>query len=153
MEKNIFKPENLPQLKIYAPQNNQTILGDKVTLSFIVGKANFNDIHLHLWLDNPVQAASTASEITTHFDQVLTEIREGSHVLSLEVVQADHASFILPIKESVLFKTVFPPGENLSPFSPSTSLNLTNPTIDYRIIILLLAVVLISLGIFLRKIF
>lgn len=95
-----------PLLKIVSPTDGQTILGDKITVSFVVGNLIVgSEGHLHLWFDNPLHEVSNATEITTHFDYVLEGVSPGVHTLNLEVVKPDHTSFNPAISETTRFNT------------------------------------------------
>lgn len=104
-----------PLLRISAPSENQTVLGKDITISFVVGNVTIGpEGHLHLWLDNSVQTASTAAIITTHFDYILENVLPGTHTLTLEFVKSDHTSFSPSVKEIVHFTTTLP--QNPSPY-------------------------------------
>lgn len=98
-----------PLVRISAPGENQTVLGKDITISFLVGNLTIGrEGHIHLWLDNPVQTATTAAIINTHFDYVLENVSPGSHSLTLELVKPNHASFIPIVKETVHFTSTLP---------------------------------------------
>ena len=93
-----------PLLKIVSPTDNQTILGSEITVSFILGNVIFGkEAHLHLWLDNTNQTATTATEITSHLAYILSNLSPGSHTLTLEAVKPNHSTFIPPVKQSSHF--------------------------------------------------
>ena len=100
---------NLPLLKIISPTDGQTVLGDKITISFVVGNLIVgSEGHLHLWLDNPIHEASNATEITTHFDYVIEGVSAGIHTITLEVVKPDHTSYDPAVAKTTYFTTQLP---------------------------------------------
>lgn len=96
----------MPQLKIITPSENQTVLGTQVTVSFIVGDLEIGrEGHLHLWLDDDPENASSSAHLETHFDYILSGLNPGEHKLSLEVVKPDHQSFSPKILQKTTFQT------------------------------------------------
>lgn len=96
----------MPQLKIVSPANNQTILGDKITVSFIVGDLEVGrEGHLDLWLDADPKLATPSAHLETHYDYVLSQLPQGRHNLTLEVVKPDHQPFIPKVLQTVNFQT------------------------------------------------
>lgn len=136
-----------PLLRISAPGENQTVLGKDITISFVVGNLTIGTGgHIHLWLDNPIQTASTAAYITTHFDYVLEDVSPGPHSLTLELVKPDHAPFSPTVKETVRFASILP--QTL--FSSPTPFFLSPLSrIDGKVILGLFAIGIIIIGFFL----
>lgn len=140
--------ETKPQLKIVSPTENQIILGDKVTISFIVGKLSIGrEGLLHLWLDQDIETATSATLLQTHFDHILENLPPGKHKLTLEVVKPNHQSFNPPVRQTVAFKTDLPviPSPILTP-QKKDERNIY--IFDFNITGLLLSVIIIILGIF-----
>lgn len=138
-----------PLLKIVSPSDNQTVLGSNMTVSFIVGNAQVGkDTILHLWLDNPDTSSSTAAVINTHFDYVLSDVPPGDHLLILEAVKPDGFSFNPKIKEEVRFSNVIPQN---SPVPTSQKDHIKLPTVDPRIFPASIGLIVILIGIILRK--
>ncbi len=141
----------MPQIKIISPVENQTILGDKVTISFIVGNLEVGrEGHLHIWLDNPILTASTAGEITSNFNYLLTDVSAGNHKLTLEVVKPDHRSFSPVVSSSIYFTSVLPETPTTTP-TPRPQ-NIISPVsfINWQQILLIAAVVSIAIGCFIK---
>ena len=135
-----------PLLRISAPSENQTVLGKDITISFVVGNLIMGaEGHIHLWLDNPGETASTAAIITTHFDYILENVSPGAHTLTLELVKPDHASFSPGVKETVRFTSILPQALSSSP-TPSFLSPLLR--IDEKVILGLLAIGIIIIGFF-----
>ncbi len=137
----------MPQIKIISPTDNQTILGDKITISFIVGDFSVGqDGYLNLWLDNPKEEASTAAKITSQFDYNLMDLPMGLHKMTLEAVKSNNISFSPKVKQSVSFTTVLPqvPTITLSP-TPNNMPSLGN-LYNWQHILLLTALVIIVVG-------
>jgi len=137
----------VPQIKIISPTDNQTILGDKITISFIVGDFSVGqDGYLNLWLDNPKEEASTAAKITSQFDYNLMDLPMGLHKMTLEAVKSNNISFSPKVKQSVSFTTVLPqvPTITLSP-TPNNMPSLGN-LYNWQHILLLTALVIIVVG-------
>lgn len=112
----------LPQLKIVSPSDHQTVMGDKITVSFIVGNLRVGkEGHLHLYLDTDNETATEGyTEIQTHFDYQINGISRGDHKLTLEVVKPDHTSFSPGVIETVTFQTELPQNtETSSSINPS----------------------------------
>lgn len=138
---------------IVSPTNNQTILGEKVTISFIVGDLEVGrEVHLHLWFDNPREEASTAAKIYSSFDHELSDIPAGNHLLTLELVKPDHNSFKPPVKQTINFKTFLPQTTTptLSP-APKQITSFINQ-IHWQMIAILTGVAIIILGIAIKNI-
>ena len=134
-----------PLLRISAPSENQTVLGKDITISFVVGNLIMGaEGHIHLWLDNPGETASTAAIITTHFDYILENVSPGAHTLTLELVKPDHASFSPGVKETVRFTSILPQA-----VSSPTPLSLPHSSkVDGKIILGWLAIGIIIIGFF-----
>lgn len=135
------------KIKIISPTETQTILGDKITISFIVSDfAVGEDGYLYLWFDNPIHEASTAAKITGNFDYTLADISPGPHKLTLEAVRPNHLSFNPPVKQSVSFTTLLPQitTPTLSP-APSKIFLLTD-LINWQYVLLVSAVLIIIIG-------
>lgn len=108
-------------LKIISPSHNQTILGDKVTVSFIISDFTVGqDGYIRLWLDNPIEEATNASKISSSFNYTLSGLPEGLHKLTLEAVKTNNLSFSPKVKQTVLFTTILPLTQTaaISPISP-----------------------------------
>lgn len=97
------------EIKIIAPTEGQTILGDKVTISFIV--SDFypgQDGFINLWLDNPIEEVTTAARISSSFNHILSDLPQGLHKLSMEAVGKNNLSFSPKVKQTVSFATILP---------------------------------------------
>ena len=135
-----------PLLRISAPGENQTVLGKDITISFVVGNLTIGtEGHIHLWLDNPIQTASTAAYITTHFDYVLENVSPGPDRLTLELVKPNHASFIPIVKETVYFTSTLPQAVSSPALLPLPLLE----EVDGKIILGGIAIGIIITGFFL----
>lgn len=144
----------MPQIKIVSPSQGQQVLGDKVTVSFIAGDFTVGqDGYLHLWLDNPIEEASTAAQITGQFDYTLSDLSPGPHKLTMEAVKANKVSFNPPVKQTVSFTTslAYVPTITPSP-TPFNILSLTN-SINWQYAMLVAAVIIVALGVILKSTF
>jgi len=115
-----------PLVKIVSPTDGQTVVGQEVTVSFILGNAVFgSEAHLHLWLDISSPSASTATEIASHHDHILSGLSPGIHTLTLEAVRPDHQSFV-PAVQTISTFTLQPPvvQPTVTPSPPSVSSSL-----------------------------
>lgn len=143
----------MPQIKIISPTDNQTILGDKVTISFIVGDLEVGrEGHLHLWFDNPREEISTAAKIYSSFDHELTDVPPGNHLLTLELVRPDHKSFKPPLKQNINFTTILP--QTTTPTLSPTPKQITSfiNQIDWQMIALVIGIIIIFFGVLIKNI-
>lgn len=137
-----------PLLKIVSPEEEQTILGDKVTISFIVGNINVGpDGHLHLWFDSPIEEATIATEITNQFDHTLSEIPPGPHKLTLEVVKPNNTSYNPQIKQSVHFTTKLPQSSSLLETPRQKNLLSFFSEVSWQVCTTILGILLLVIGI------
>lgn len=137
----------MPHIKIVSPTGGQTVLGDKVTLSFIISDFSVGqDGYLNLWLDNPIREASTAAKIASQYDHTLSDLPAGSHTLNLEAIKSDHTSFNPPVVQSVSFVINLPQKntETLSPVSHSNSS--FSGIASWQYLILVIAVIITLVG-------
>ncbi len=116
----VYAQKNAPPvLSIASPHEGDTILGDRVTFSFIVGNFTFvdfnlkktnapNEGHIHLWLDQKNPTIENANEILSHEDVFFQNLPPGNHILITEVVQNDHSSFKPKIITTIHFHTQLP---------------------------------------------
>ena len=143
----------MPQIKIISPTDNQTILGDKVTISFIVGDLEVGrEGHLHLWLDNPIQEASTAAEITSNLNYSLTDMSSGYHNLAIEVVKPDHLSYHPVTKQTVSFITSLPEILTVTSVPESQNILPSGNLFSWQNILLITSTVIISAGLIIKYI-
>ncbi len=142
----------MPQIKIVLPSEGQTILGDKITVSFIAGDFNVGaDGYLNLWLDNPVEEVSTAAKITGQFDYTLSSVPAGPHRLTLEAIGSNHLSFHPPVKQTVFFSTMLPQVPSTNPTSvPFTASSLVS-FINWQYVLLIAAVAIIIAGLLVKS--
>lgn len=135
------------EIKIVSPSEGQQVLGDKVTVSFIAGDFAFGaDGFINLWLDNPIEEASTAAKITSQFDYILSDLPAGSHKLTLEAVTRNNLPFSPPVKQTVTFTTIpsFIPTFTPSP-TPFSVLSFMNSNWQYFLITTALAMTIIGI--------
>lgn len=138
-----------PLLKIISPTDRQTILGNKITVSFVVGNLIVgNEGHLHLWFDNPIHEASNATEITTHFDYVLEGVSPGVHTMTLEVVKPDHTSFNPAVSETTYFTTQLP--QNAKSSGQIKSQNIV-PEFIWPVLGIIFGILIIIIGFIIKK--
>lgn len=142
----------MPQIKIVSPTDGQQILGDKATVSFIAGDFTVGaDGYINLWLDNPIEEASTAARITSQFDYTLSDLTLGIHKLTLEAVKTNKLSFNPPVKQTVFFTTAQAqiPTSTLSP-TPFDIVSLAN-SINWQYVSILSALIIITVGILIKS--
>lgn len=140
----------MPQLKIITPVNNQTVLGDQVTVSFIVGDLEIGrEGHLHLWFDDDPEKATPAAYIETHFDYTLSGLPHGGHKLSLEVVKPNHQSFTPKVLQEVVFQTQY--ATTALPSATIQNTKLPSFLSDKSFIGLVLGLLIIFAGIFIGR--
>lgn len=149
-----FSPSSVwatPRLKIVSPSENQTILGDEVTISFIVSEINIGpEGHLLLWFDSSIEEATTAAVISNQFDHTLSEIFPGSHKLTLELVKSDETSYTPQIKKTIHFTTKLP--QNSSPTEIPKQKDLLSffSEINWQFCITILGISILTIGIVIR---
>lgn len=142
-----------PQLKIVSPTNGQTILGDKITISFIISDFTVGqDGYLRLWLDDPGLEASRSSKITGNFDYTLSDLAEGAHMITLEAVGGNNISFIPKVKQTVTFNTTLPQIPTTTPSPTPFNLSSFATSINWQYILLFTALVITSMGIIVKLI-
>lgn len=137
------------QIKFISPTEGQTILGDKITISFIVSDfAVGQDGYLNLWLDNPSEEASTAAKIVSSFDYTLSDLSPGAHKLTLEAVSSNKPLFNPPIRQTVTFTTTLPqiPTIASSP-TPFSILAFVNFNWQYFLVITALGITIIGIAV------
>lgn len=143
----------VPQLKIISPTDNQTILGDKITISFIVSDFNIGqDGYINLWLDNPIQEASNAAKITSQFDYTLSDLPSGSHKLTLEVIKSNHLSFKPKVNQSVSFTSILPQVSTITAIQKSRDSTSSLSYLNWQQILLIASVVIIAVGLIIKYI-
>lgn len=99
----------IPQLKIISPVEGQIILGNRITVSFIVGNLEIGrEGYLQLFLDSDNEKSTPSAILTTHFDYSIEGLSPGGHRLTLEVVKKDDKSFDPKVFQSVEFQTLLP---------------------------------------------
>lgn len=144
----------MPQIKIISPVGGQTIFGDKVTVSFIAADFTVGqDGHLNLWLDNPVEEASTAAKILGQFNYTLSDLVSGPHKLTLEVVTRDNLSFRPPIKQTVYFTTSSPQIPTITSFPTPSNIVSFVGLINWQYVLLITALIIITVGLILKSTF
>ena len=92
-----------PSLTIVSPQENQKVFGNKVIFSFFVSDFILN-------IDGYLQVSLNGNKpfiIKEQRDFPLTNIAEGKHVLSAELINKKRQSFLPIIEKEVVFETVF----------------------------------------------
>lgn len=142
------------QIKIISPTEGQTILGDKVTISFITGEFTVGqDGYLNLWLDNPLKDASFASKITSNFDYILSDLPPGPHRITLEAVKPDRQLFHPSVIQSVSFATTLPQTTTSIPSPPAQNIFFFPALINWQIILLFISALVIIIGIFVKVTF
>lgn len=144
----------MKQIRIVSPTEGQTILGDKVTISFIVSDFSVGqDGYLHLWLDNPEEEASTAAKISSQFDYTLAGMSAGAHKLTLEAVKLNMRSFYPPVKQTVSFNTkpAQIPTITLSP-TPLSMLAFVS-SLNWQYILIITSILIITFGLVLKSTF
>lgn len=120
-----------PVLSIASPVEDTTILGNQLTVSFIVGNFTFvdfsqkktispNEGHLHLWLDQPQPTLENANEVLSHDSVVFRNLPPGKHTLIAEIVNNDHSSLKPKVNAKISFFTSLPASTPL-PTSVKTS--------------------------------
>ncbi len=137
----------MPQLKIVSPTENQTILGDKVNISFIISDFTVGqDGYINLWLDNPIQEASTAAKITSQYDYTLSDLPPGIHHLTLEAIKSNHLSFKPMVRQSVSFTTALPQIPTITAIpTPQNSIS-PQSFLNWQQILMLAGVIIIAIG-------
>lgn len=137
----------MPQLKIISPVDNQTILGDKVTISFIVSDFNIGqDGYINLWLDNPIQEASTAAKITSQFDYTLADLPSGTHKLTLEAIKSNNLSFKPKANQTVSFTSILPQVSTVTAIQKSKESISSLSFLNWQQILMIAGVVIIAVG-------
>lgn len=143
----------MTKLKIVSPTQNQTVLGDKVTVSFITGDFTVGqDGYIALWLDNPIEEASTAAKIAGQFDYTLSDLPAGLHRLTLEVVTRNNLPFNPRVKQTVSFTTTSVQIPTSTP-SPTPFNMIFFVSVNWQTIALIAAAAIIAVGIFLKSTF
>lgn len=137
----------MPQIKIVSPVGGQIILGDRVNISFIVSDFSVGqDGYINLWLDNPIQEASTAAKIASQFDYTLSDVPSGPHILTLEAIKSNHLSFNPPAVQTVSFSTALPQ-ESFVTLSPAPKSIFTFASfISWQHILIITAVLMTIIG-------
>lgn len=111
----VYKP---PVLSVASPTEGQTIVSDKLTVSFIVGNFTFvdfhqkktkgrNEGHVRMWLDQQ-QTDENVNEILSHDDVVFNNLPEGKHTLIVQVVNNDNSPFKPDIATTISFSSYLP---------------------------------------------
>lgn len=112
----LFAQTNDNQFKILAPSEGQTLYGTKVPVlislpqgytfsDFEVNKAvATGQVHLHLWLDDTNPTKESAIKIKEE-DFTYSDVPNGDHILTAELVNNDHSSLKPPQIQRVNFKT------------------------------------------------
>lgn len=136
-----------PQLKIISPVDNQTILGDKITISFIVSDFTVGqDGYINLWLDNPIKETSTAAKITSQFDYTLSDLPSGSHKLTLEAVKSNHLSFKPRVNQTVSFTSILPQVSKVTAIQKSQDSISSFSFLNWQQILMIAGVLIIAFG-------
>lgn len=126
-------------------------MGDKVTVSYVISDFTVGqDGYLFLWLDNPLQDASTAARIASQFDYTLADLSPGIHKLTLEAVQKNNSVFNPPVKQSVSFTSQLPeiPTNNISS-APANIVSFAD-SINWQYVLLVIAVLIIIIGLIVK---
>lgn len=141
----------MKQIKIVLPAQRQTILGDKITISFIVSDFNVGaDGYLNLWLDDPREEVSTAAKITGQFDYTLSSLPPGKHKITLEAVKSNNLSFRPPVKQTVYFTTSLPQIPSVTPLAPVKSVF---NFINWQYFMVIFGVIIVSIGLIIKATF
>lgn len=108
-----------PILSIASPKDGETILGNTVTFSFVIGNFKYvdfeqkntpgsNEGHLHLFLDEPNPNDNNTNEIISHDEHIFENVPPGNHTIIAEVVKNDHSPYKPEIKQIINFTTQLP---------------------------------------------
>lgn len=144
----------MPQIKIVSPSQGQQVLGDKVTVSFIVGDFTVGaDGYLYLWLDNPIEEASTAAKITSQFDYSLSDLAAGPHKLTLEAVKTNKLSFNPPVKQTIFFTTLPAQIPTITPTPTPVNIISLVSFLNWQYIVIIFSVLIIAAGLVVKSTF
>lgn len=137
-----------PVLSIASPKEGTTILGDTVTISFVVGNFTFNEGHVHLWIDEENTNRQNAEKLLSQSPLQLKNLSPGKHMIRLEVVGNNHSPFTPPLTKTVYFTIKYPTRSLLSVY-PTRKSHLENIKANIRQehIIILIGIIFIIIGI------
>lgn len=147
-----------PVLSIASPQENTTIFGTDVVVSFVVGNFSFidytqksnkgkNEGHVLLWVDEPNPNNENAESLLSATDITIHSLSEGKHIVRLEVVNNDQSQYSPRIVKEVLFTIKYPPATEFPTPTPGTISEKVKNFVHTEFIIAAFGTGLISLGI------
>lgn len=146
-------------LVLSSPEEDATILGNRVTVDFTVGEIVLVDPsrvsqnksgtgHLHLWLDAPNATKETAIHYFLPDAFTFDRVPSGNHALVVEVVNNDHTPFDPPVRQMISFQTKQREEIALQAIvTPTPTHPLSSPNIIRQTILpLFTALILINIG-------